>query len=209
MSCNSRTNRIPIKWVNNNGWIDIFVIKTTTFFFGYFWHISLCFYSNFDWESSLDAELNFTSNEYPLGILLIDPSTPKTRNTWKNRMMMSSFQFLRYFLFLGYWGLSKLCWVGTRWTRNLIPHPTSSPDRNFSKNIGRYVKNTNKKVVFFFSSSKINKYYFIILTIMLLIFLGGPFWVEISSNEHDISAPKLHFLKMVNGAFIKWEALVC
>ena len=51
-----------------------------------------------------------------------------------------------------------------------------------SKNMGRYVENTNKKVVFFFSSSKINKYYFIILTIILLIFLGGPFWVEISSN---------------------------
>ena len=26
-------------------------------------------YSNFNWESSLDAELNSTSNEYPLGIL--------------------------------------------------------------------------------------------------------------------------------------------
>ena len=48
--------------------------------------------------------------------------------------------------------------------------------------MGRYDENTNKKVVFFFSSSKINKYYFIILTIISLIFLGGPFWVEISSN---------------------------
>ena len=45
--------------------------------------------------------------------------------------------------------------------------------------MGRYVENTNKKVVFFFSSSKINKYDFIIL----LFFLGGPFWVEISSNK--------------------------
>ena len=32
---------------------------------------------------------------------------------------------------------------------NLIPHPTSSPDQNFSKNTGRYVENTNKKVVFY------------------------------------------------------------
>ena len=59
--------------------------------------------------------------------------------------------------------------------RNLIPHPARSPDRNLSKNTGRYVKNTNKQVVFFFSSSKINKYYFIILTIILLIFLGAHF----------------------------------
>ena len=36
----------------------------------------------------------------------------------------------------------------------------SSPSRNLSKNTGRYVENTNKKIVFFFSSSKINKYYF-------------------------------------------------
>ena len=40
-----------------------------------------CFYSNFDRESSLDEELNYASNKYPLGILLMDPATPKTRNT--------------------------------------------------------------------------------------------------------------------------------
>ena len=68
----------------------------------------------------------------------------------------------------------KVCRVGTRWMHNLILHPTSSPDRNVSKNMGIYVKNINKKVVFFFFSSKINKYYFIILTIILLIFLRRP-----------------------------------
>ena len=36
-----------------------------------------------------------------------------------------------------------------RWMWNLIPHPTSSPDLNLSKNTGRYVEHTNKKVVFF------------------------------------------------------------
>ena len=49
----------------------------------YFRHISLCFYSNFDRESSLDVELNSASNEYPLGILLMGPATPEIRNTWK------------------------------------------------------------------------------------------------------------------------------
>ena len=66
--------------------------------------------------------------------------------------------------------IGRACWM-----RNQIPHPTSSPDRKLSKNTGRYVENTNKKVIFFFSSSKINKYYFIILTIILLFSLGGPF----------------------------------
>ena len=32
---------------------------------------------------------------------------------------------------------------------NLILHPTSSPDRNLSKHIGRYVENMNKKSSFF------------------------------------------------------------
>ena len=54
-------------------------------FCSYFWYISRCFYSNFDRERSLDAELNSASNEYPLGILLMGPATPKTRNTWNKR----------------------------------------------------------------------------------------------------------------------------
>ena len=60
--------------------LGIGIIKEL-FFCSYFQHISLCFCSNFDRESSLDAELNFALNEYPLGILLTDPATPKTRNT--------------------------------------------------------------------------------------------------------------------------------
>ena len=128
--------RIGLKhFLNINLGLGIIIKKY--FFCLYFWHISPCFYSNFDRESSLNAELNSASNEYPLGILLTDPATPKTRNTWK----------------MEWWHHSKVCRVGTHWMRNLIPHSTSSPDRNLSKNTGRYVKNTNKKVVFFFSSS--------------------------------------------------------
>ena len=78
-----RTNIISIKWVNHNGWIDIFVIKENYFFCSYFRHISVCFQSNFKRESLLDAEFNFASKKYPHCILLTDPATPKTRNTWK------------------------------------------------------------------------------------------------------------------------------
>ena len=63
--------------------------------------------------------------------------------------------FFRYFLFLGLQYPSKLCQVDTCWMQNLIPHPTRSPDRNLSKNTGRYVENMNKKVVFSFLPPKL------------------------------------------------------
>ena len=76
--------------------LGIGIPKKNYFFCLYFRHISLCFDSNFDRESSLDAKLNSASNEYPLGILLTDPATAKTRNTsslfsgiscfWKSRV---------------------------------------------------------------------------------------------------------------------------
>ena len=106
----------------------------------------------FDISPCVFTQILIKTNEYPLGILLTDPATPKTRNTWKNVMMMSSLHFFRYFLFLGQRGPSKLCQVGTRWMWNLIPDPTSSPDRNLSKNTGRYVKNTSKKSSFFYDT---------------------------------------------------------
>ena len=53
--------------------------EKTTFLFVFSTYFPV-FYSNFDQESSLDAELNYASNEYPLGILLMGPSTPKSRN---------------------------------------------------------------------------------------------------------------------------------
>ena len=67
------------QFFNINLGIDI--IKKLLFC-SYFQHISLCFYSNLDWDSSLDVELNSASNEYPLGILLKGPTTPKTRNDY-------------------------------------------------------------------------------------------------------------------------------
>ena len=53
----------------------------------------MSFYSNFDQEPSLDGEFNSTSNEYPIGILLVDPNPQKIGNTWKNVMMMSTSHF--------------------------------------------------------------------------------------------------------------------
>ena len=118
-------------------------------------------------------EIKFRIQRVPTWHTFDGPLYPKNKKYLKKRDDES--RFFRYLLFLGWWGPSKVCRVGTHWMRNLIMHPTRSRDRNLSKNTRIYVKNTNKKVVFFFSSSKINKYYFIILTIILLFFLGGPF----------------------------------
>ena len=98
--------------------LGIGIIKKYIFVCLYFRHISVCFYSNFDWESSLDAELNSASNEYPRGILLTDLATPKTRNNWKNVIMMSSSHFFQVFLVFGVAWSIKLCHVGTRWRQN-------------------------------------------------------------------------------------------
>ena len=54
--------------------LGIVIIKKTTFLFVFSTYLPI-FYSNFDRESSLDVELNSASNEYPLGILLMDPAT--------------------------------------------------------------------------------------------------------------------------------------
>ena len=44
MNWNLRTNRIWIKWLNHNGWIDIFVIKKTIFCVRIF-YISPCLFN--------------------------------------------------------------------------------------------------------------------------------------------------------------------
>ena len=92
--------------------LGIGIIKKLLFYVCIF-DISLCvFYSKFDRKSLLDVELNSASNEYPLGILLTRRTTPKTRNTWKNMMMMSSSHFFvvtffQVFLVFGVAGLVK------------------------------------------------------------------------------------------------------
>ena len=77
------------------------------------------------------------------------PHYPKNKKYLKNMMMMSSSRFSGISCFWGSGVHEKYAvWVlvgcGIK-----IPHPTSSPDRNFSKNTMRYVENTNKKSSFF------------------------------------------------------------
>ena len=123
--------------------------KKTTFLFVFLTYLPM-FLLKFRSGELIGCGINFRIQlqRVPTRHTFDNPSTGKTTNTCKNMMMTSSSCFFRYFLFFRWWGPSKFFQVGTRWMRNLILHPTSSPDRNLSKNTKRYVENTNKKVVF-------------------------------------------------------------
>ena len=100
MSWNSRTNRISIKWVNHNGWIDIFVIKKTTSFVRIF-DISPCVFTQF-WSGELvGCGIWFYIQRVPTLHNFGGLHYPKKRNTWKNLMMASSSCFLRISCFWG------------------------------------------------------------------------------------------------------------
>ena len=95
--------RAPFKQFFNIN-LGIGIIKKLLFC-SYFRHISLCFYWNFDQESSLDIEVNSASNEYPLSILLMDPASPKKRNTWKKKAWRRWWCHHQIFSFMScFWG---------------------------------------------------------------------------------------------------------
>ena len=83
------------------------------------------------------------------------PRYPKNKKYLKKCDDDVIITFFQVFLVFGVMGFIKSMQCGTRWMRNQSPHPTSSPDRNLSKNTGRYVENTNTKVVFFFLPPKL------------------------------------------------------
>ena len=93
------------------------------------------------------------TNEYPHCILLTDPATPKTRNTWKNVMMM--------------WVLVG-CRIKFRIQRALSIKICVKAQGDMSKI-------QIKKVDFFFLPPKLINIIFFILTIIFLFSLGGPF----------------------------------
>ena len=92
--------RIGLKYFFNIN-LGIGIIKKNYFLCLYFRHISPCFYLNSERESTLDAEFNSASNEYPRCILLTELANKKTKNTGKNVMMTSSTHFSGISLFWG------------------------------------------------------------------------------------------------------------
>ena len=123
-------------------------LKKTTFLFVFSTYLPVFLFKF--WAGDLvGCVIQFRIQRVPTLHTFDGPRYPKNKKYLKNVMMTSSSHFFKYFLFLGYRGTLKVCNVGTRWMWNQILHPTSSPDRNLSKNTMRYVENMNKKVVFF------------------------------------------------------------
>ena len=142
--------------------------KKTTFLFVFLTYLPVFLLKFQLGESSLDAELNSSSNNYPLGILLTDPTTPKTINTWKNVIMMSSSHFSGIYCFFNRGVYQKYAvWVligciikfYIQWALLL---------GIWVKTQGDMSKIQTQKVVFFFLPPKL-------ITIILLFYLGGPF----------------------------------
>ena len=100
------------------------------------------------------------------------PRYPKNKKYLKKHDDDVIITFFQAFLVFGVVGSIKSMLCGYSLDAELNSASDSSPTRNLSKNTGRYVENTNKKVVFFFLHPKLIN---IILTIFLLFSLGGPF----------------------------------
>ena len=108
------------------------------------------------------------SNEYPHYILLMDPTIPKTLNTWKKCDDDVIITFFRYFYF---WG-SRVCDKYAAWVlvgcKIEFHIQQALLIKIWVKTKGDMSKIQTQKVVFFFLRPKL-------INIILLFSLGGPF----------------------------------
>ena len=84
MSWNSRTNKIPIKSVNHNGWIDIFVIKRTTFMFLFLTYL-LVLLLKFRSGELIGCRIKFCIRRVPTLHTFDGPRYPKNNKYLKKR----------------------------------------------------------------------------------------------------------------------------
>ena len=103
MSWNSRTNRISIKWVNHNGWIDIFVRrekKKNLFLFIFSTYLPV-FLLKFRSVEVFGWKFWFYIQGVPTLHTFNRPRYPKNKKYLKNMMMTSSSHFLGISCFWG------------------------------------------------------------------------------------------------------------
>ena len=134
----------------------------------------------------MDGEFDSASNEYPLGILLVDSSPRKTRNRWKNVMMMSSSHFHHHvFSCISCFSWSKVHQTYVKWV--LIGCRIEFPIQKvllieiWEKTHGDKFKIWIEKVVFSLV------YFFIILTFystLLLFYLKKWWFIPYGWNHH-------------------------
>ena len=143
--------------------LGIGIIKKCTFFVCIF-DISPRVFTQISIGRSRWMRIKFCIQRVPTRHTFDGPLYPKNKKYLKKQNDDIIISFFQVFLVFRVAGSVKSMPLGTRWMQNLIMHPTSSPNRNLSKNTRRYVENTNKKVVFSFLPLKL-------INIILLIFL--------------------------------------
>ena len=129
--------------------------KKTTFLFVFLTYLPM-FLLEFRSGELVGCRIKFRIQRVSTWYTFDGPLYPKNKKYLKKRNDDIIIPFFRVFLIFGVAGSIKSMPSGYSLDKNLIPHPTSSPNRNLSKKTGRYVENTNTKSSFFLSSSKIN-----------------------------------------------------
>ena len=140
--------------------MGIGIIKKTIFCLFVFWTYLPMFLLKFQSGELVRCGIKFHIQRVPTQYTFDGPRYPKNKKYLKKMGWWCHHHIFQIFLVFqvvgsiksmssGYSLNAKLCRVGIRWMQNLIPHPTSSPDRNLSKNTGRYVETTNKNNSFF------------------------------------------------------------
>ena len=79
VSWNSRTNRISIKWVNHNGWINIFVIKKNYIFLFVFSTYLPVFLLKFRLGELIECGIKFCIQQVPTLHTFDGPHYPKNK----------------------------------------------------------------------------------------------------------------------------------
>ena len=105
----------------------------------------MIFYTHFKWEHSLDGEFRYTSNDYPVAMILVDPSPWKMINAWKKHDVDVNITFFHVFLIFHREGSTKSMYNGYSLDVDLNSPSKSAPTWNFSKAKWRLVENTSWK----------------------------------------------------------------
>ena len=106
MSWYSRTNRIPVKWVNYNGWIDIFVIKKIVFLFVFSTYLPV-FLLKFRSRELVGCGIWFRIQRVPTLHTYDGPRYPKNKKFLKKHDVDVIIMFFQLFLVFGIAGSIK------------------------------------------------------------------------------------------------------
>ena len=107
VSWNSRTNRISIKWVNHNGWIDIAVIKKNYFFLFIFSTNLIVFLLKFWLGELVGCGIWFYIQRVPTLHTFDGPPYPKNKKYMKKHDDDIIITFFQVFLVFGVAGSIK------------------------------------------------------------------------------------------------------